>query len=96
MGERKSSARRSYSAQFVLRQDLSGCKKPIETPIRDFGGESVKRGKEATEDSSVLVLEESESIETCKQVCPLSNNTIQNMVEEHSAKQKQKFNELRV
>ncbi|XP_057489678.1 uncharacterized protein LOC130775572 [Actinidia eriantha] len=67
MGERKSSARRSYSAQFVLWQDLSGHRKPFETPIRDFGGESVKRGKEATEDSSVLVLEESQRIETCKQ-----------------------------
>ncbi|KAG5550428.1 hypothetical protein RHGRI_015400 [Rhododendron griersonianum] len=72
-GERKLSARRSYSGQFILRQDLlRGHENLFETPIRDFGGESMKQEKESTSrvmlgDLSVLVHEESQMIETSEQ-----------------------------
>ncbi|KAI8556850.1 hypothetical protein RHMOL_Rhmol05G0287600 [Rhododendron molle] len=72
-GERKSSARRSYSGQFILRQDLlRGHKNLFETPSRDFGGESMKQEKELTSrvtlgDLSVLVHKESQMIETSEQ-----------------------------
>ncbi|CAL5335071.1 unnamed protein product [Camellia sinensis] len=68
--ERKSSVRKSYSAQFVLRKDLlRGQKKLFDTPIRDLGGESMKEGKEVTshamqQDPQILVLEELQS--TCE------------------------------
>ncbi|KAI8015324.1 Mitogen-activated protein kinase-binding protein 1 [Camellia lanceoleosa] len=68
--ERKSSVRKSYSAQFVLRKDLlRGQKKLFDTPIRDLGGESMKEGKEVTslamqQDPQILGLEELRS--TCE------------------------------
>ncbi|KAA8518996.1 hypothetical protein F0562_016230 [Nyssa sinensis] len=70
---RKSSTGRSYSARFVVRRDLlRGQNKLFDTPVRDFGSETMNWSEEAAPgttlgDPSIQVLEESEKKDDCKQ-----------------------------
>ncbi|KAK9290261.1 hypothetical protein L1049_008428 [Liquidambar formosana] len=69
---KKSSARRSYSARFVVRRDhYGGGKRLFDTSIQDSGGETLNCGEDSAphvtlEDPSIPVLEERQIIDSFK------------------------------
>ncbi|KAF8397340.1 hypothetical protein HHK36_016253 [Tetracentron sinense] len=73
MEGRKSSARRSYSAHFVVRQDhLTGCKRLFDSPNRNLGGEALNKGEESVphsslSDPSIQVLKELQMSNACNE-----------------------------
>ncbi|CAK9154468.1 unnamed protein product [Ilex paraguariensis] len=82
MEGRTSSAGRCYSGRFSVRQDLfRGQNKLFDTPIRDFGDETMNRGSETDpnvtmKDLSMQVSEESKRADHCKQDLKISTKNL--------------------